>query len=179
MVSVFQVGNFFINRLKLSNLTIGSDEHIRLQKLVYYAQARVLVKEGRPLFAERLEAWRKGPVAPDLYFDIVGSSQSKTRWAAALPEPYAAIAEGVAEVYGMLTAKQLIDLSHQEPPWHLARGSIPLWQKSNAQISIANMIEFYTQEFALADQINKARQSGVAWTGTLDNLHEYFEMLDA
>ncbi|MCP4656277.1 MAG: SocA family protein, partial [bacterium] len=40
---------------------------MKLQKLVYYAQAWSLVWDERPLFEERVEAWANGPVVPELY----------------------------------------------------------------------------------------------------------------
>jgi uncharacterized phage-associated protein len=40
---------------------------MKLQKLVYYVKGFSLVLLGRPIFGEKLEAWRHGPVCPDLY----------------------------------------------------------------------------------------------------------------
>ena len=40
---------------------------MKLQKLVYYAQAWSLVWDEAPLFHARIEAWSNGPVAPALY----------------------------------------------------------------------------------------------------------------
>ncbi|HJZ56058.1 MAG TPA: type II toxin-antitoxin system antitoxin SocA domain-containing protein, partial [Gemmataceae bacterium] len=39
----------------------------RLYKLLYYVQGWTLAWYGRPMFADRIEAWREGPVPPDLY----------------------------------------------------------------------------------------------------------------
>ena len=36
--------------------------HMRLQKLLYYVQGWHMAWYGRPLFAERIEAWQHGPV---------------------------------------------------------------------------------------------------------------------
>ena len=41
--------------------------HLKLQKLVYYAQAFHLGCEGEPLFGEPIRAWRYGPASPDLW----------------------------------------------------------------------------------------------------------------
>jgi uncharacterized phage-associated protein len=45
----------------------GKMTAMKLQKLVYYAQAWNLVWDEAILFPERIEAWANGPVAPDLY----------------------------------------------------------------------------------------------------------------
>ncbi|MBF1076999.1 MAG: DUF4065 domain-containing protein, partial [Prevotellaceae bacterium] len=40
---------------------------MKLQKLAFYSQALHLVNNGTPLFPEDFQAWRGGPVAPELY----------------------------------------------------------------------------------------------------------------
>ena len=40
---------------------------VQLQKLVYYSQAWTLAWDGVPLFPERIEAWRLGPVVPAIW----------------------------------------------------------------------------------------------------------------
>ena len=40
---------------------------LKLQKLVYYAQAWSLVWDEKPLFDEKIEAWSNGPVVRDLF----------------------------------------------------------------------------------------------------------------
>jgi uncharacterized phage-associated protein len=42
---------------------------LQLQKLVYYAQAWHLVWNGRPLFDEAIDAWKLGPVVPEVRRD--------------------------------------------------------------------------------------------------------------
>ena len=41
--------------------------HLKLQKLVYFAQGAPLHYVGEPLFHEPMKAWIHGPVCPDLY----------------------------------------------------------------------------------------------------------------
>ena len=41
--------------------------HMRLQKLLYYAQGWHLAAFGRPLFVGRIEAWKHGPVVKEVY----------------------------------------------------------------------------------------------------------------
>jgi uncharacterized phage-associated protein len=45
---------------------------MKLQKLVYYAQAWSLVWDDKPLFSDRIEAWANGPVVPSLYETLYG-----------------------------------------------------------------------------------------------------------
>src|SRR3954464_1322287 len=45
---------------------------LRLQKLLYYVQGWHLGVFGRPLFPARIEAWRNGPVVPELFPRFTG-----------------------------------------------------------------------------------------------------------
>lgn len=45
---------------------LGPMDAWKLQKLTYYAQAWSLAWDGRPLFADRVEAWANGPVTRSL-----------------------------------------------------------------------------------------------------------------
>src|SRR5688500_10553579 len=56
----------------------GGMSAMKLQKLVYYAQAWHLVWEDKPLFSERVEAWANGPVVPELYRQHRGMFQVNT-----------------------------------------------------------------------------------------------------
>ena len=60
MANVIAVAEHVLKRL-------GSSSTMKLQKIVYYSQAYHLVRYGQPLFSERIEAWRNGPVVRDLY----------------------------------------------------------------------------------------------------------------
>ena len=41
--------------------------HLKLQKLLYYAQGICLALFSKPLFVEPIEAWQHGPVVRDVY----------------------------------------------------------------------------------------------------------------
>ena len=44
--------------------------HLKLQKLLYYAQGISLGMNKKPLFAEKIEAWQHGPVVKEVYRDF-------------------------------------------------------------------------------------------------------------
>lgn len=44
--------------------------NIRIQKLLYFAQGWSLVKLGKPLFSEKIEAWEFGPVVKNVYKNL-------------------------------------------------------------------------------------------------------------
>ena len=65
MQTVFDVALYFLNRSDSAGSYAIT--HLKLQKLVYYAQAWSLAVRGEPIFEEHIEAWTHGPVSPDLY----------------------------------------------------------------------------------------------------------------
>lgn len=120
--------------------------HLKLQKLVYYAQAWSLALTGQPLFEEDLQAWAHGPVAPSVYRAFAGEGWN------ALPAPVrevefaeeqAALLEEIAEVYGTFQAKQLENMTHSEAPWLTARGGLPPEAPSRSVISKESMRDYY------------------------------------
>jgi len=44
--------------------------NLRLQKLLYYIQARFLVETGEPLFCDEIGKWKYGPVIPSVYHEF-------------------------------------------------------------------------------------------------------------
>jgi uncharacterized phage-associated protein len=120
--------------------------HLKLQKLVYYAQAWSLALLGRPLFSEDLRAWAHGPVALSVWREF------KEHGWEALPAPdempqfdeeTTELLRDVLRSYGEHSAKKLEDLTHAEEPWLRARGGLPPEAKSNAVIPKEHMKRFY------------------------------------
>lgn len=71
MASVYDVASYILRKQ-------GPMTAMKLQKLVYYAQAWSLVWDERPIFKGRIEAWANGPVAPELYLWHRGEFQLKS-----------------------------------------------------------------------------------------------------
>jgi uncharacterized phage-associated protein len=88
---------------------------LKVHKLLYYAQGWHLTRFGRPLFAERIDAWVNGPVVVDLWRD---EKRERGR-----PRPLELGGDDQATVdyvvgrYGRFTGKELIRLTHNEGPW--------------------------------------------------------------
>ncbi len=120
--------------------------NLKLQKLLYYAQAWHLALTGKPLFPQQIEAWVHGPVVPSVYHQYKPLS-----WRPIPDEPGDAkfdtdtreFLNEVMDVYGELSAYQLEKLTHQEDPWRNARGDVPLDESSNAVISHNDMRNYY------------------------------------
>ena len=125
----------------------GPMSAMKLQKLVYYAQAWSLVWEDRPLFGERIEAWAHGPVVPELYqehrgrFEVRGWPRGN---AAALGTDDRETVDAVLGYYGNRNAQVLSDWTHSEDPWQLARAGLPDGERGSAEITLESMMEYYS-----------------------------------
>lgn len=125
----------------------GPMSAMKLQKLVYYAQAWSLVWDDRPLFRERIEAWAHGPVVPELYqehrgrFEVQDWPRGNPR---ALDEDARETVDSVLDYYGGRNAQVLSDMTHSEEPWRRARGGLPEGERGNAEITLDSLMEYYS-----------------------------------
>lgn len=120
---------------------------MKLQKLVYYAQAWSLVWDDRPLFGERIEAWANGPVVRSLYERHRGHFQvSGWRWGRPerLDGNACSTIDAVLGYYGPRSAQWLSDLTHREEPWKQARRGLPEGERGNREISLESMMDYYS-----------------------------------
>lgn len=137
-----QIADTLIALARERNLEISN---LKLQKLLYYAQAWNLVFTNEELFDEDIEAWVHGPVVPKV-FRRFKSFQWKT-----IDEPVTPLAdakvrshlEEVLNVYGHFNARQLERLTHSEAPWRDARKGLAPDESGNTVISRASMKSFY------------------------------------
>jgi uncharacterized phage-associated protein len=124
----------------------GSMSAMKLQKLVYYSQAWHLVWEDEPLFADHIQAWANGPVAPALYKEHRGKFTVGT-WPAGdagrLRPSQRSSVDAVLEYYGDKSAFWLSELTHREAPWKDAREGVGPGEPCSNEIKKAAMAEFY------------------------------------
>lgn len=126
---------------------------LKLQKLVYYAQAwHLALHDGDPLVEDEFQAWVHGPVAPALYqrfrdyrWNPIDEEVAKPD----LPEAVIDHLDEVMEVYGGYSAWELERLTHAEEPWLAARGDLPPDAPSTTAISRDLMRRFYAARRAV------------------------------
>jgi uncharacterized phage-associated protein len=139
MVSANDIATYILERQ-------GPMSAMKLQKLVYYAQAWHLVWADAPLFPERIEAWANGPVVPDLYRQHRGQfqvSEWKTGDSSRLDDQQGEAVDSVLNFYGPKDAFWLSELTHSEQPWIEARDGLAPGVRSSREISTAAMAEYY------------------------------------
>lgn len=121
--------------------------HLKLQKLVYYAQAWSLALLNRPFFEEEVQAWAHGPVAPSVYRAFAGfgwDSLPTVEREVEFDDEQSNLLGEIASIYGQYQAKQLEAMTHAESPWIEARGALAPEAASNAVISKQAMRDFYS-----------------------------------
>lgn len=128
------VANFMIGRARQQRRLLTN---LKLQKLVYISYGIHLVVMDKRLFRSRIEAWRYGPVIPELYheFKRFGSGPIRS-WSMdfdyenerfripKIPdddEGASLALEATWDVYHPLRASNLVELTHAEDtPWDRA-----------------------------------------------------------
>lgn len=87
----------------------------KIQKLLYYCQGWHLAHYGEPMFHERIEAWRDGPVVAKVWADEQHDRQVPAP--SAVSASHLDIVEYVIARYGSESGRLLIDRTHAEQPW--------------------------------------------------------------
>jgi uncharacterized phage-associated protein len=125
--------------------------HLRLQKLMYYAQGWSLGSRGVPLFDGVIEAWQHGPVVREVYprFADYGGEpipRSEAQESEELTVADRALVQWVWDRYGCYSASELRRRTHGEPPWLRARGSAPENAACTATIDLGVMRSHFRAE---------------------------------
>jgi uncharacterized phage-associated protein len=112
---------------------------MQLYKLLYYAQGWCLAMRGRALFKGRFQAWAHGPVEVDVRprfadYESRPIEPHEARDDPSIGHDDRSLIESIWMGYGKYSAWQLAEMTHREPPWKEARGSIPAGAKSQAPI---------------------------------------------
>lgn len=143
MTTVEDVANYFI---ALGDERGGEVSNLKLQKLLYYAQAWHLALYGEPLFAEKFQAWASGPVIPELFwrYDPFGIDPiPRPEQVPALPNATSGFLDEVADTYMPLDVWQLHWKTRAEAPWRNARGGRDDGDPCDQALSEADMTDFF------------------------------------
>lgn len=97
--------------------------NLKLQKILYFAQAYFLAKLGRPLFSDHIEAWEYGPVVPSVYRKYRGNGSNpiiSEEDKSSLDEEDKEVLQKIWSTFGGYSASRLVDISHAHTPWRNA-----------------------------------------------------------
>lgn len=145
MNKVFDIANYII---QLANQTSYPDfkflpdwiTHLKLQKILYYAQVVFLIKKGEKAFEEQILAWKYWPVVQEIYDKYTSSWRSfldvdKERDDSILSQEDKKLLTRVREIFGRYSANQLVEMTHSDDPWQQTQQS--------QEITVESLINFY------------------------------------
>lgn len=124
MYTALNIAKFFINFANKQIIDNGGVyegvTNLKLQKLLYFAQAIHLATNNTALFQDEVCAWKYGPVVPNVYHfykkfenkpidnEVLDNS---------LPEEVLELLEQVWDLYGKYSATELVEITHTHKPW--------------------------------------------------------------
>jgi uncharacterized phage-associated protein len=95
--------------------------NLKLQKLLYYAQGHALGMNGKddPLFADKVYAWKHGPVVKSVYnhYANFGAGALPHEARPRLDSDTTDFLNEIYRVYGRFSAWALREMTHREKPW--------------------------------------------------------------
>ncbi len=143
---------------------------LKLQKLLYYAQAWSMVFFGRSktLFADVPQAWVNGPVYPCIYNmwkernmcdhlspEDFGTTENDMDEALGcvtkelgLCDEEVQLLEQIVLKYGSKSQNYLIFLTHSEQPWCEKREGLKPYERSATPLSLDTMYHYYAERHA-------------------------------
>lgn len=149
MVSAIDVARFFV-KLACDEPELEPMTHLRLQKLLYYAQGWSLAYNERPLFGDILEAWQHGPVVPNVFREFADYKKEPIPSCCGnedgLGDDDKAFIKSIWEGYKEFSPFKLTQMTHSEQPWLIARGSTPPDQRSKEEISQRSLRKWFAQQ---------------------------------
>lgn len=148
---VFLVADYFVRKNEEDKKGLNA---LKLQKLLYYAQAWNLVLNKEKLFEDDFQAWIHGPAIPRVWglfreFDFSKSHPEVLKKDFSdISASEKGIIDEVWSIYGKYPGNYLEILTHTEEPWLEARSGLSDGDASRNVISIDTMKRFYGQRLA-------------------------------
>lgn len=139
-----QISDYFIY-LASQPISGGTDEiegisNLKLQKMLYFAQAYFLSKINKALFSDKIEAWEYGPVVPEIYHKYKRHGRNSIILISTnndISEKHKEIIKEVWVAFGGYSARKLVDISHSHSPWKDA------YKSHKKEISVKSIQLYY------------------------------------
>ncbi|MCR5155098.1 MAG: DUF4065 domain-containing protein [Butyrivibrio sp.] len=144
------------NKVDLVALYIVNSDYditdLSLQKLLYFVKGFSLAVFGKkPIFEEQCEAWAYGPVFPTVYEkykvfkkEVISDIYVSDQFFSGLSAKEKSIIDFVLANYGKYNGKVLMDITHSEEPWNIARYGLETFESSHNVITDESIREYYT-----------------------------------
>ena len=170
------IANAFIQCARKHGKTLTP---MHLQKLVYFAQARMLSIHRERLIHQDFEAWQLGPVVSDLYDALKQYKDAPVSQeiANAKSDPLGLrerdLIERVFAIYGGQSAEELSELTHgQGTPWRRARAS----GNRRPVIPIQDIQDYHVEEWR--EEVRKTLKEMADDPAIREHISEGMEQID-
>ncbi|MDD3594014.1 MAG: DUF4065 domain-containing protein [Candidatus Gastranaerophilales bacterium] len=129
MVDAIEISRYILNTANINGDLITN---LKLQKILYYAQAWYLVNfDKEKLFEDNIEAWQYGPVIPSVYNVYKGFNRKpieieiEEKEFESLSPQIQTYLDEFCERFLDYSATQLVSMTHNEQPWQEAYQKCP------------------------------------------------------
>lgn len=151
--SATDVAKFFIIRASKNKIDDGLSEgitNLKLQKILYFAQAAHVALYNKKIFKDKIVAWKYGPIVEPVYFaykkfknnPIPASKESRLR----MNKKDIEFLNGVWDLFEKYSASELVSITHQHAPWRDAYG-----KGKNSEIKVEQLRDYYKNIFQVKD----------------------------
>lgn len=146
-----EIANWFIAKAAESGDLVT---HLKVQKLLYYAEAWTQVLADKELFEEQMQAWAHGPVVPEVFheFKQYGWNPLPVPQEKKIPEISDEAQEVLIQVfdtYGNIPARTLEEMSHLDAPWINARGDRSPEERCETVMPKIDIKNFFKSKYAI------------------------------
>ena len=124
-------------------------DHLKLQRLCYYAQGHSVLYQQKLLFDDPIEAWEQGPVVPAVYraYEKYGAEPIPSCGDAPEIEQWRLeVLDMVYERLGWMSTWLLCSQTHLEQPWREVRRDSWRTRDCNAEITPEKIHAFFRKE---------------------------------
>jgi len=118
--------------------------NLRLQKLLYFAQAKFLIETGKPCFSDPIMAWEFGPVVTSVYHEYKifgGLDIFITPACIELDKDTRERIDNLLEFCVKIPTYKLVDITHSQAPWQNARNNI-----TSSEITIDSIKQYFQKK---------------------------------
>lgn len=153
-LSAFDVSNYIISKFndrEIEEKVIEKITHLKLQKFLYLCQAFSLAETQKPMFKEKIYAWKYGPVVVEVYkkFNQQGKDPIVSNIAegdeSLIDKTNKRIIDEVLNIFDGYSTYQLMEITHSHDPWRKLKNRIKNKKKGNGdEITNNSMIKYYS-----------------------------------
>lgn len=136
--SAFEVAKYIIHHESQQGRTVSN---FRLQKLLYFVQAKFVVDSYMPCFYEPIKAWGFGPIVQEAYYKYryYGGAMipPDRNFSTTITLPDQNMIDEILDGCAQYSTSSLMDITHAQTPWKAARRN-----PYNNEITVNSMLGY-------------------------------------